>query len=402
MGRNRDDSSLVDRTGGALEADALGRIEAGNPERERERVLPFDAIEMVREARLGALRLPVERGGEGVTLRELLAFVVRLAAADPNVAQILRMHYFVVETLLAGVGSSNNETWLRMAAEGAIFGGSLTEIGSGSTGAFEASAFATAVREREGTLRLDGEKYYSTGSMFADVLAITARGIDDSIVTVMVPADRDGVTLEDDWDSFGQALTGTGTSRFVDVALEPGEIIGEAESIESARYAGPLLQLYLTAVIAGIMRAAVRDAVALLRGRRRTFSHAPSPRPEEDVILQEGIGRMESAAFAAEALVGAAADLLDAAAADPGAADAVAEASLAAAKAKVIVDRLAGEVGWSLFDAGGASGVARAAGLDRHWRNARAVAAHNPASYKAAAIGDRAINGAPPPQSWFF
>lgn len=38
--------------------------------------------------------------------------------------------------------------------------------------------------------------------------------------------------------------------------------------------------------------------------------------------------------------------------------------------------------------------------LDRHWRNARTVATHNPLVYKAKVIGDWAINGTEPPYVW--
>ena len=40
------------------------------------------------------------------------------------------------------------------------------------------------------------------------------------------------------------------------------------------------------------------------------------------------------------------------------------------------------------------------AGLDRHWRNARTLASHNPRIYKHRIIGDFAVNGTPPPYQW--
>ena len=46
---------------------------------------PHDAIDLIRRARLGALRVPVEQGGGGATMRELFETVVALAAADSNV-----------------------------------------------------------------------------------------------------------------------------------------------------------------------------------------------------------------------------------------------------------------------------------------------------------------------------
>ncbi|MGI5219729.1 hypothetical protein [Nocardia sp. CA-290969] len=64
--------------------------------------------------------------------------------------------------------------------------------------------------------------------------------------------------------------------------------------------------------------------------------------------------------------------------------------------AQVVNTEIAGAVTWRLFDAGSATAVRAAAGLDRHWRNARTVSSHNPAAYKASLLGDYTVNGAAP------
>ena len=38
--------------------------------------------------------------------------------------------------------------------------------------------------------------------------------------------------------------------------------------------------------------------------------------------------------------------------------------------------------------------------LDRHWRNARTAASHNPWIYKARIVGDWAVNGTEPLYVW--
>jgi alkylation response protein AidB-like acyl-CoA dehydrogenase len=53
-----------------------------------------------------------------------------------------------------------------------------------------------------------------------------------------------------------------------------------------------------------------------------------------------------------------------------------------------------------LFDVGGASALQEHRGLDRHWRNARTLASHNPAIYKQRHVGDHAINGTRPAFYW--
>ena len=86
---------------GSPELEALlNQIAEGASDRERDRVLPFEVIDLIRRARLGALRLPLDAGGAGSTIRDLFAFVIRLGEADANVAHILRNHFSVVERLV--------------------------------------------------------------------------------------------------------------------------------------------------------------------------------------------------------------------------------------------------------------------------------------------------------------
>jgi alkylation response protein AidB-like acyl-CoA dehydrogenase len=49
-----------------------------------------------------------------------------------------------------------------------------------------------------------------------------------------------------------------------------------------------------------------------------------------------------------------------------------------------------------LFEAGGASAVTERFRLDRHWRNARTLASHNPVIYCDRIVGDYVLNGTSP------
>lgn len=380
-------------------------IGEGSAARERDRVAPHEQIDLLRAARFGALRVPVELGGAGATLRETFRLIVALASVDSNVAHILRSHFAYVEQTLRSTDPAQRERWLREAAAGTIVAGAATELGAQKVGA--ESLVTTVRRDGDGALRLNGVKYYSTGSLYADALMFTALDESETLVAVIVPAERQGVSLEDDWDGLGQSLTGTGTTRLDDVAVEPGEVLDLHLHEDGSFPRCGVLQLYITAVIAGALRNAADDAVALVRSRAgRPFAHAAAERPAEDPLLQEVVGELVSAAYAAEAIVLRAAQAQDVEAAsvrdglpDPELAD---QASLEAAQAKVVVDRLALEATARVFDLGGASATKRERNLDRHWRNVRTLSTHNPLLYKAQAIGDLALNGTPLPPNWFF
>jgi alkylation response protein AidB-like acyl-CoA dehydrogenase len=370
--------------------------------RERDRILPYDIIELIRRSRIGALRISKAEGGGGSTVRELLAAVIRLAEADANVAHILRNHFSVVERLLASPPSEQNRKWRNDVTAGAIIGLATTELGSSQVGDIAPS---TIVTPDDDGFRLNGTKYYSTGTLYADYVLVRVAGPHDTLATTIIPVKREGVELVDDWDGSGQRLTGSGTTHFHNVRVEAVEVIFDQPNVGyGAAYQNTFAQLFLTAINAGIAAAAQRDAVELVRRRVRSFYYAPSLQPREDPILQQTVGQIASNAFAAEAIVLAAADALDissktVASSDTGPA---LNAALASSKAKIVVDELAIRSGSLLFDAGGASATKKSDNLDRHWRNARTLSSHNPVTYKAQAIGAYEINGTPLPAKGFF
>lgn len=396
------DISQPVRLGSSELQSLFDHIAEGEAARESERALPYGIIELIRGSRLGALRIAKAEGGGGSTVRELLGMVIRLAEADANVAHILRNHFSVVERLLVSPPSDQNRKWRDDVAAGAIIGLATTELGSSQVGDI---APATIVTPDGDGYRLNGTKYYSTGTLYADYVLVRTADANGVLATTIIPVKRDGVELVDDWDGIGQRLTGSGTTHFRNVRVEAAELIFDQPNIGyGAAYQNTFAQLYLTAINAGIAAAALRDAADLVRRRARSFYYAPSLRPREDPILQQTVGQIASNAFAAEATVLAAADALDISSrsADPADTGPALNAALAAAKAKVVVDELAIRSGSLLFDAGGASATRKSDNLDRHWRNARTLSSHNPVTYKAQAIGAHAINGTPLPAKGFF
>ncbi|MEN3281725.1 MAG: hypothetical protein V7607_2865 [Solirubrobacteraceae bacterium] len=373
----------------------LGAVADGAAERERDFVAPHDAIRLIARSGLGALRVPRSHAGAGASVRELFEVLVRLAEADSNVAQSLRAHFHFVEARLAAADPAERDRWFGEVVRGAIFGNATVERTTREMFGFETTLTPAGDRHI-----LRGTKYYSTGTLYSDWVSVGAVTPDGNVVAAIVPTDRDGVHIEDDWDGMGQRLTASGTSRFEDVVVFDHEVLPSPIGKEAAAPRSAFLQLYLVAVNAGITANVAADAARVARGRTRTFSHGSGDLPSADPLIQQLVGQIASNAFAAQTLVLAAADALDAATGgDP---DALHEASLRTAKAQVIVSQLATRSAEMLFSVGGASATSRTANLDRHWRNARTVASHNPAIYKARAIGDLLINDERLPTNGFF
>ncbi|GAS89368.1 acyl-CoA dehydrogenase family protein [Mycolicibacterium brisbanense] len=383
-------------------------IGAGALDRERSGERPFAAIDLIRDARLGALRVPAEDGGGGASLRELFATVIALASVDVNVAHILRGHFAHVEERLR-LGGEERQRVIDLALSGKLVGNASTELGTTTVGEF---TWKTRLTPQGNELRLDGTKYFTTGTLYADYTEVLASDHTGATVLILVPTDRAGVTVLDDWDGMGQRATGTGTAVFDDVVVYPHEVLPLPPAAEGSDPApmylsGAFFQLYVTALIVGVLHALRDDAVAHVHQRSRSFAWAPTASAPDDPLLQREIGEIAAAAYAAETTVLRAADALelafdaDTAGVDPDLRLAH-EASLQAAHAKVVVDALGQKAASQIFDIGGASVVRNVHLLDRHWRNIRTLASHNPTSYKAQAIGAYYVRGTALPGSGYF
>lgn len=374
-------------------------VGAGAVERERERRLPFAEVELLRAARFPRVTLPPEHGGDGAGHRELFELLAELARRDPNLAQLFRSHFSFIDRALHVADPAVRDARLGRLADGAIHGNATFERGPAKVG-----SYGTRVSRDGQGLRLDGRKFYSTGTLFADLVSVAAEH-DGEQVGVLIRTDAPGVERIDDWAGFGQRMTGSGTTVLEAVRISDADVLDREADRPS--HGGAFVQLVLLAVLAGIGRAVVDDATGFVRRRTRTYSHASASTPQQDPIVQEAVGDLAAASFAADAALAAAVAALErSSAAIRADADlesqrsAVAAADVAAAKAQLVIIPAVLGAATDLFEVGGASAVDTSLALDRHWRNARTVASHNPARFKARALGDLLINDTPVVSWW--
>jgi alkylation response protein AidB-like acyl-CoA dehydrogenase len=263
----------------------------------------------------------------------------------------------------------------------------------------------TSLTREEGQWVLNGEKYYCTGTIYADWIA--AAGKDgDARVSVILPATAPGVTRQDDWDGFGQRLTGSGTTKFDRVVIQEEHILKRhsADTHRNDNYTKAFYQLVLLSALAGIARAVVRDGVAFVQPRTRTFGIPGNSSPRHDPLVQRVIGRLSSLSSVVDSIVDGLALTLDEVY-QSHLAGKVEEATyiqaeLKAFQAQQIVIDLVLQATTLVFEVGGASATSENRRLDRHWRNARTVASHNPAIQRERAIGDYLLNGTSLDTNW--
>jgi len=384
----------------------LAQIRAGAVERELERVLPYEQVAWLDAIGFGALRVPAEFGGPGLSVEDLTAEVIAVAEADSNIAHLYRGHFGFVESLRFQPAEIR-AAWYSRVLEGKTIGNASTEKGGNALGSLN----TTLTADGAGSHELNGQKYYSTGTIFSDYTRVSAARAAEGEGRrfAVVATDAEGVTLLDDWDGFGQKLTGTGTTLLDSVRVDDVAVLerrpGDHESVHEAAF----FQLYLLGVQVGIAKAALADATETLARRTRTFNTSTAGQSfSQDPLIQQIIGRMSSKTFVAEAAVLAAARELDRAlqaglTTGTGSPDfqdkppaEVYAAEIAVEKAQITVPELVLAVASELFQTVGASATLRTKALDRHWRNAQTIATHNPIVFRARSLGDHEINGTLP------
>lgn len=374
----------------------IAQIAQGAAGRESGRQLPREQIRRLTAAQLLAFRIPQEYGGAGSTVRDVFRFLIDLASVDSNIAQALRPAFSFVEDLLLNGGEAERKRWFARILAGDMVGNAGWEIG-GANG-----AIATRITRDGDNFRVTGSKYYSTGALYADWVGTVALDEDDRPVSFIVPSDREGLVLVDDFDAVGQRLTASGTTTLTDVLVRPDEIRRRPAPSEKRSVLTPFLQLFLGAVEAGIARNALNDAVELVRHHVRPIKHSPAATSAEDPYVQHTVGEIAARAYAAEAVVLRAAETIDEAWRGGQDERLVTRAAVEVAQAQFIAVESALKAGERAFDVGGASAASRKHNLDRHWRNARTVANHNPRDWKAAVVGAWELSGTEPPLSGLF
>ncbi|TDR85255.1 SfnB family sulfur acquisition oxidoreductase [Enterovirga rhinocerotis] len=383
--RTHDEAIVVAR---ALAAD----FAPGASDRDRDRVLPWAEVERFSRSGLWAIQVPSAYGGPDLPTATLTSIIRIIAEADPSIAQIPQNHYCFVEHI-ARIGSpEQKDYYLDRVLKGDRFGNGFSEK-TGKT----IRDIQTRFEDRGDHYILNGEKFYSTGALFAHWVPVVGLDPDGKPLVAILPHDASGLDIVDDWSGFGQRTTASGTLRARDVRVEPAQLLYTRRAYEVPTAAGPYAQINHAAIDTGIASAALADLVRFVRERSRPWIDSGLDRASDDPHVIRDVGRLTTALHASEALLERASHLLDAARAAPSE-DTVASASLATAEARIASTEIAIEATTKLFELAGTRSALEADNLDRHWRNARVHTLHDPVRWKHHAVGDFVLNGRKPPR----
>ncbi|KVH07439.1 acyl-CoA dehydrogenase family protein [Burkholderia sp. BCCIQ04A] len=388
------DTPAVDRAALARAIDAL-RVSAA----ERDRAGGHAAREKQWLADAGLLTLAVPRafGGQEAAWPAIYDVIRQVARVDSALAHLVGFQCLQVVSVDVWGNAAQRERYLRGTVDGRWWWGNAVNP-------LDTRLVATATPD--GGYRLDGVKGFCSGTRGSHRMTVSAH--DPAIgrtVFGVVPTDRAGITVNDDWDPVGQRQTDSGSVRFDGVTLAADEVLHRSEAPPTPRATLRTLvsQLVLTNLFVGLAEGALAEARDYVRQHGRPWVHSDVERAEDDPYTLQRFGDMRVRAIAAAALADRAAVALQHAWArqDELTTDERAEVALAVSEAKIVAQRAALDNGEALFDACGARATAASLGLDRFWRNARTHTLHDPLDYRLRDVGRFALTAELPQASLY-
>lgn len=371
-----------------------GEFAAGASERDRDRILPWNELAVFTASGLWGITVPRDYGGPGVSNRTLARVIAIIGAADGSLSQIPQNHYYALEVLRVGGSEEQKRFFYDRVLAGERFGNALAEVGQRDF------TRRTRLIRNEAGVFVEGRKFYCTGALYAHWIPTLAVAEDEGKLMsylVFVPRNAPGVTITDDWDGFGQRVTGSGSVEFDHVQVKPEWIVPFQASFDRPTTIGPQAQLMHAAIDLGIGQGAYREMLQFIKERSRPWVDARVEHAVDDPLTLYGVGEVKVRLRAAEALLARAATLVDAAQHDM-TEDSVAAASIAVAEAKILSTRAGLLAGTKLFELAGTSSTLLEDNLDRYWRNVRTHTLHDPVRWKYQAIGSYYLGGKLPPR----
>jgi len=378
----------------ARELAEAARLQAAR--RDRQRKLPWAEIEQFTRSGLGSITIPREYGGPQVSFVTVAEVFAIISAADPALGQIPQNQFGILQLLLGTATERQKKQLFQSVLEGWRIGNAGPERGTKNT--LELKTRITA--DGDGFV-ISGQKFYSTGALFAHWVAVKAINDEGRQVMAFVRRGTPGLRIVDDWSGFGQRTTASGTVLLNQVRVEAEDVVDNWRQGEVPNIQGAYSQLIQAAIDAGIARGAIDDSIAFVRERSRPWVDAKVERASDDLYVIADIGKLKIELHAAEALLRKAGQVLDQVSAKPVDAASAARASIAVAEAKVLTTEIALLASEKLFELAGSRATLAEFNLDRHWRNARVHTLHDPVRWKYHAVGAYHLNGSLPARhSW--
>jgi SfnB family sulfur acquisition oxidoreductase len=366
-------------------------FEKGASERDRNRIWPAQELDAFSQSGLWSINVPKKFGGPEVSYTTLSKVVEIVSEADSSIGQVSQNHLGVVAAIRTVSDEAQQKLLFGEVLKGTRFGNAFSEFGSK-----RAVDFETKFTDHGDHVIVNGQKFYSSGALLAHKVPIVA--LDDEGRAWYAIADRDapGLTVIDDWSSFGQRTTLSGTVILDNVKVPKSHLVPGYKGYDKPTADGAIFQIIQVAVDTGIASAAIKETIHFVKTKSRAWVDSGLERASDDPYTIQAIGGLKLRLHAAQALLEKAGYAIDLAVANP-TTETVAEAQIFTAEAKVLSTEIAIEATNKLFELAGTRSTLGEYNLDRHWRNARTHTLHDPVRWKYSILGKYFLNGENPP-----
>ena len=386
----RDDAEVI-----AVATTLADSFARGASERDRDRRLPWEELDLFSQSGLWSMNVAKADGGPGVSYATVARVFAIVASGDASIAQIAQNHVSLIDILRFDPDPDRRRFLLGEALRGIRFGNALAERGGKTI-----LDMATRITREGDGFAITGKKFYATGALFAHLVPVHAIDDDGRPVLAFVAGDAGGLEVVDDWSGIGQRTTGSGTVVLDSVKVAADHVVPSYLAFEQPSVHGAVAQIIHAAIDVGIAHRAIEETIAFVREHARPWADSGQDKASDDPFTIRDIADLKVKLHAAEAVLARAGRVIDAGLADENA-ETAAAASIAVAEAKVLTTEVALQAGNKLFELSGTRSALAALNMDRHWRDARVHTLHDPVRWKFHAIGNYVVNGIRPPRhSW--
>ncbi|MVA58581.1 SfnB family sulfur acquisition oxidoreductase [Agrobacterium vitis] len=359
--------------------------------RDRDRIWPVAELDSFSQSGLWSINVPNEFGGPELSYATLAKVIEIISQADSSIGQVAQNHLGVVAAIRTVSDKAQQQLIFGEVLKGLRLGNAFSEFGSK-----RAADFETKFTDHGDHVIVNGKKFYSSGALLAHKVPIVALDEEGRAWYAIADRDAPGLTVIDDWSSFGQRTTLSGTVILENVKVDKAWLVPGYKGYEVPTADGAIFQIIQVAVDTGIAQAAIVETIDFVRTKSRPWVDSGLERASDDPYTIQAVGSLSLRLHAAQALLEKAGRAIDVAVADPNA-DTVAQAQIITAEAKILSTEIAIEATNKLFELAGTRSTLAEHNLDRHWRNARTHTLHDPVRWKYSILGKYYLNGENPP-----
>lgn len=365
----------------------------------------------LRASGLLSLNIPTRFGGWGADWPTTLEVVREIAEVDGSLAHLYGYHVGNAQFPYLLGTPEQTERYQRRIAEQDLWTGNASSESNSNVLHWTVTVTPTG----DGGYLLNGRKHFTSGAKGSDLLLVFGVHTDDAhpegaIISAIIPTDRAGVTVNDDWDAIGQRRTDSGTTDFHDARIEADEVFGAPNSVvqafvESSKASvwTASTQLTFAYLYLGVAHGALAVAREYTRTQTRPWPSSGVTTATEDPYIIRTYGEFGIDLQAADAAARETARLLQTVwdAGDAVTPEQRGELMAKVSGVKALATRVSLDVTGRIFEVIGARGTHPRFGFDRFWRNVRTHTLHDPVAYKINEVGRYVLNGTYPTPSFY-